>query len=288
MARLKSKRRMGERSATDRFFKLLDQINLTWHRPAMTDYRRNRVPGGTYFFTVNLYDRRRALLVKNIDILRKAVRGVRMKAPFHIDAWVVLPDHRHCLWTLPEGGVDFSARWQAIKTAFSKQIPPGEFRSASRLGKAERGIWQLPFWEHTIRDDRDYAAHMDYIHFNPVKHGLVAEAANWPYSSFHHAVSMGLYPTGWTGGGVALNEVGEASVASVPRINQRRPISSKRRSATHRFRPLIVHHSKPPPHPSTPFHCRPNRPDRAPLRPICETMNTANPRRLQPIRVSRG
>ena len=176
----------------------------------MTDYRRNRVPGGTYFFTVNLYDRRRALLVKNIEILRQAVRKVKINAPFHIDAWVVLPDHLHCLWTLPEGDLNFSMRWQAIKTAFSKQIPQGEFRSASRSGKAERGIWQRRFWEHTIRDDRDYAAHMDYTHFNPVKHGLVAEVADWPYSSFHHAVRMGLYPTNWAGDGVSLNDVGEA------------------------------------------------------------------------------
>jgi putative transposase len=106
--------------------------------------------------------------------------------------------------------LNFSMRWQAIKTTFSKQIPRAEFRSASRSGKAERGIWQRRFWEHTIGDDRDYAAHMDYTHFNPVKHGLVAEVAAWPYSSFHHAVRMGLYPTGRAGGGVALNGAAEA------------------------------------------------------------------------------
>lgn len=100
----------------------------------MTDCRRNRVPGGTYFFTVNLYDRRSTLLLKNIDVLREAVGGVKTNAPFHIDAWMVLPDHLHCLWTLPEGDVDFSARWQAIKTAFSKKMPQGEFRSAIRRG----------------------------------------------------------------------------------------------------------------------------------------------------------
>ena len=176
----------------------------------MTAYRRNRVPGGTYFFTVNLYDRRAALLVQHINSLRKAVRGVKANAPFHIDAWVVLPDHLHCLWTLPEGDADFSARWQAIKTAFSKEMPQGEYRSPSRRAKAERGIWQRRFWEHTIRDEQDYAAHMDYIHFNPVKHGLVAEVADWPYSSFHRAVKMGLYPTTWTGSGATLNDMGEA------------------------------------------------------------------------------
>lgn len=162
----------------------------------MTDYRRNRVPGGTFFFTVNLYDRRSQLLVQHIGILRDAVRHVKTKAPFHIDAWVVLPEHMHCMWTLAPGDADYSGRWQAIKMAFSRKIPPGESRSASRAGKRERGIWQRRFWEHTIRDERDYAAHMDYIHFNPVKHGLVAQAADYPYSSFHHAATKGLYPCG--------------------------------------------------------------------------------------------
>jgi len=177
----------------------------------MTDYRRHRVPGGTYFFTVNLYDRRSDLLTRNIDILREAVRKVRVQAPFHIDAWVVLPDHLHCVWTLPDEDVDFSGRWQAIKTAFSKHIPPGEFRSVSRLKKGERGIWQRRFWEHTIRDDKDYGAHIDYIHFNPVKHGLVAHAADWPYSSFHRLVAAGCYPADWVGeANMTLNDAGEA------------------------------------------------------------------------------
>ncbi len=177
----------------------------------MTDYRRNRVPGGTYFFTVNLYDRRSEILTRNIDVLREAVRKVRARVPFHIDAWVVLPDHLHCLWTLPKGDADFSGRWQAIKTAFSKQIPEGDFRSASRRGKGERGIWQRRFWEHTIRDDHDYGAHFDYVHFNPVRHGLVAHTGDWPYSSFHRSVAMGLYPADWVGdGAVMLSEAGEA------------------------------------------------------------------------------
>jgi len=115
----------------------------------------------------------------------------------------------HCLWTLPDGDIDFSTRWQAIKAQFSRKIPPGEDRSASRLAKDERGIWQRRFWEHTIRDDRDYAAHMDYIHFNPVKHGLVADVGTWPYSSFHRCVAMGLYPPGWDGGAMEPDDVGE-------------------------------------------------------------------------------
>jgi len=165
--------------------------------PEMTSYRRNRIPGGTFFFTVNLHDRNSRLLVQHIGVLRDAVREVRQRAPFHIDAWVVLPEHLHCLWTLPEDDVDYSGRWQAIKMAFSRKIPAGEYRSAGRTSKRERGIWQRRFWEHTIRDEQAYAAYMDYIHFNPVKHGHVAHVADWPYSSFHHAVAQGLYPREW-------------------------------------------------------------------------------------------
>jgi len=156
-----------------------------------------RVPGGSYFFTVNLLDRRSDLLVSRIDVLRTVVRRVRRLRPFHVDAWVVLPDHMHVVWTLPEGDVAFSARWQAIKMGFSKAIEPAETLSVSRAVRGERGIWQRRFWEHCIRDERDYAAHLDYIHFNPVKHGIAASAAGWPYSTFHRAVAIGLYPSSW-------------------------------------------------------------------------------------------
>jgi putative transposase len=166
----------------------------------MPDYRRNRVPGGTYFFTINLRDRQTNLLVDRIDLLRSSVARVRVLMPFHIDAWVVLPEHMHCLWTLPEGDADFSRRWQAIKMAFSKGIEPGEALSTSGQNRGERGIWQRRFWEHTIRNERDYAAHLDYIHLNPVKHGLAPRVSDWPYSSFRRAVKMGLYPEAWAGG----------------------------------------------------------------------------------------
>jgi putative transposase len=119
----------------------------------MPDYRRNRVPGGTFFFTVNLRD---------------AVRRVRARTPFRIDAWVVLPDHMHCLWTLPQGDADFPGWWRAIKTAFVKCLLTGDSRSPVM----------------TSRGDRDFAAHMGYTHFNPVKHGLVEHPADWPHSSF--------------------------------------------------------------------------------------------------------
>jgi putative transposase len=152
----------------------------------MPDYRRNRVPGGIYFFTVTLQDRHSNLLVTHIDAFRTAVRQVRTRAPFHIDAWVVLPDHMHCLWTLPPNDADFPARWRAIKTAFSKSLPATEPRSSTMRARGERGIWQRRYWEHTIRDDRDYATHIDYTHLNPVKHGYVQHPADWPY--YHSAI----------------------------------------------------------------------------------------------------
>ena len=163
----------------------------------MVDYRRNRVPGGTYFFTVNLLDRRSCLLVEQVDLLREVVRAVKRRRPFQIDAWVVLPDHLHAVWTLPEGDADYSGRWRSIKIAFAKGLPKTERRSAVRLNKGERGIWQRRFWEHTIRDDADYSAHVDYVHVNPLKHGLVERLADWPYSSFHRAVARGVYHQDW-------------------------------------------------------------------------------------------
>ena len=175
----------------------------------MPNYRRNRVPGGTYFFTVNLLDRNSRLLVEEIDILRGAVRTVHTRAPFHIDAWVVLPDHLHCIWTLPPDDNDYSGRWRVVKSLFAAAMPHTERRSAVRISKGERGIWQRRFWEHTIRDDRDYAVHIDYVHFNPVKHGLVAHVAEWPYSSFHRCVARGLYPADWTMSGADPAELGE-------------------------------------------------------------------------------
>ena len=166
----------------------------------MTDYRRIRVPGGTFFFTVNLADRRSDPLVREVDRLRDVVRAVRQQRPFHIDAWVVLPDHMHCLWTLPDDDADYSGRWKTIKATFSRHLPTGEARSGSRIAKGERGIWQRRFWEHTIRDERDYATHIDYIHFNPVRHCLVEEVSRWPFSSFHSCVARGIYPANWAGG----------------------------------------------------------------------------------------
>lgn len=165
----------------------------------MPDYRRYRVPGGAYFFTVNLLERRSDLLIWSIDALREAVRATRRQRPFHIDAWVVLPDHLHCLWTLPAGDTDFSNRWKAINIRFIQAIAPTERRSAVRIRRGERGVWQRRFWEHAIRDEEDYARHLDYIHYNPVKHGWATAVKDWPYSTFHHWVKQGGYPMDWGG-----------------------------------------------------------------------------------------
>jgi putative transposase len=163
----------------------------------MVNYRRNRIPGGTYFFTVNLLDRESDLLVQKIDILCDVVRKVRHDRPFHIDAWVVLPDHLHCVWTLPPGDADYASRWQNIKKMFSRQIPATEPLSETQARLNERSIWQRRYWEHTIRDERDYAAHVDYCHINPLKHGLVAAVRDWPFSTFHRYVRESVYTADW-------------------------------------------------------------------------------------------
>lgn len=156
-----------------------------------------RLAGAAYFFTVTLLERRSGLLVEHVELLREAVRKARAARPFKIDAWVVLPDHMHCVWTLPEGDSDYSSRWRDIKAVFSRSLPKNEFRNLVRQKKGERGIWQRRFWEHTIRNDADYAAHLDYVHLNPLKHGLVEHVKDWPYSSFHRCVKAGIYSIDW-------------------------------------------------------------------------------------------
>ena len=166
----------------------------------MPDYRRTWHPGGTYFFTVNTLRRRGCtLLTQHIDSLRTSVRDARRAHPFVIHGWVVLPDHLHCVIELPPGDADFATRWRLIKGGFSRRVPPTEWRSAVRVARGERGIWQRRYWEHLIRDERDFAAHMDYLHFNPVKHGHVGRVIDWPYSTFHARVADGTYPADWAG-----------------------------------------------------------------------------------------
>lgn len=127
-----------------------------------------------------------------MDVLRSVIREVKAKHPFHIDAMVILPDHLHAVWTLPVGDADYPTRWMLIKAGFSHNIPKGERRNASRVTKGERGIWQRRYWEHLIRNDGDYERHVDYVHFNPVKHGFVSRASDWSHSSIHRYIAMGV------------------------------------------------------------------------------------------------
>lgn len=175
----------------------------------MSNYRRPRVASATVFFTVCLAQRGGRLLIDEIDILREAVLVTRHRRPFGIDAWVVLPDHMHAIWTLPQDDANYSDRWGAIKAWFSKHVrlkdtmgckptlQPSEAeklrasRTISKCAKQDGGIWQRRFWDHHIRNDADYTAHLQYCWTNPVRHGLVARPADWPYSSLHRDIRLG-------------------------------------------------------------------------------------------------
>jgi putative transposase len=166
----------------------------------MPRYRRLWVAGGTYFFTVNLLKRRdNDLLIRYVAALREAVRVTRRDHPFVIHAWVVLPEHLHCVIELPPGDADFALRWRLIKRRFTRALPEGEWRSETRQRRGERGIWHRRYWEHCIRDERDYRHHVDYVHFNPVKHNWARHVVDWPYSTFHRYVARGVYPVDWAG-----------------------------------------------------------------------------------------
>lgn len=172
----------------------------------MTDYRRAMTPGGTWFFTVALADRKSSLLTDEIDRLRASFRNVLASHPFKTIAMVVLPEHLHAIWTLPPDDSNYAMRWRLIKAGFSRQLPRIGTLRASLVHKGERGIWQRRYWEHLVRDEDDLQRHMDYIHFNPVKHGLVRRAGDWPHSTFHRYVENGLVSSDW---GIALNETGD-------------------------------------------------------------------------------
>jgi putative transposase len=164
----------------------------------MRTYTRTRIPRASYFFTVNLAERAgNDLLIKHIDALREAFRLTKQAHPFLIEAMVVLPEHLHCVWRLPADDDDFPMRWRLIKACFSRMLPHGERVSASRMRKGERGIWQRRYWEHAIRDEPDLHRHLDYIHYNPVKHGYVQRPIDWPYSSFRRYVERGHYSADW-------------------------------------------------------------------------------------------
>ncbi|MBI3772666.1 MAG: transposase [Gammaproteobacteria bacterium] len=169
----------------------------------MSHYRRSHIPGTTYFFTVNTYRRQRILTHPEvIDALRSTFRSVREQYPFCIDALVILPDHLHTLWTLPPGDADYTIRWSLIKrqvSQASRHLVTHEQNNSQRK-RREIGFWQRRYWEHQIRDDIDFARHVDYAHYNPVKHGLVERVCDWPHSTFHRYVRLGMCALDWGGG----------------------------------------------------------------------------------------
>ena len=164
----------------------------------MVRYRRNLVPGGTFFFTVTLLDRHSRALVEHVEALRAAMRDIRRSHPFAIDAVVVLPDHLHIVMSLPDGDADYPNRWHLIKRRFTESVMKSGTEVARRRS-GEPAFWQRRYWEHTIRDDGDFERHVDYIHFNPVRHGLVDRVRDWPHSSFHRYVRHGMLPPDWAG-----------------------------------------------------------------------------------------
>jgi putative transposase len=163
----------------------------------MPNYRRAR-EGSTYFFTAVTHQRRPILCEPRARAaLRAAILETRAAHPLVIEAWVLLADHLHCLWSIPDGDTDDSIRWALIKRGFTKRVTAGTNVprvSTSPERHRESAIWQRRFWEHQVRDERDFAAHCDYVHYNPVKHGLVAAPKDWPGSIFHRFVQQGSYP----------------------------------------------------------------------------------------------
>ncbi|MDD2800124.1 MAG: transposase [Methylococcales bacterium] len=158
----------------------------------MSNYHRAYIPGGSYFFTVVTLNRAPIFInEERVEILRQAFRKVMKTKPFQIDAIVVLPEHLHCIWQMPDSDVDYSSRWREIKKAASRQI------NTATNKRNERMVWQRRFWEHAIRDEDDWRRHVDYIHYNPVKHGLVNQPSDWPWSSFRNAVNKGWYQASW-------------------------------------------------------------------------------------------
>jgi len=171
------------------------------------EYRRAYLKGASYFFTL-VTEKRRPIFnnESNVAVLRESMRHVKQKYPFHIAAMVVLPDHLHCIWILPESDSDYSIRWRLIKTWFSKHCADALKRppNKARIKKQQQAIWQHRFWEHVIRDETDYQRHIDYIHYNPVKHGYVERVSDWKYSSIHKYIRDGVIPENWGGADITI------------------------------------------------------------------------------------
>jgi putative transposase len=164
----------------------------------MVRYRRNLLPGGTFFFTAALADRGSSTLTQHILALRAAMARTKRDHPFRIDAVVILPEHLHLMMTLPPDDTNFPARWYLIKRRFTQALANTGI-AMPRRRNGEIALWQRRYWEHTIRDEIDFERHVDYIHFNPVKHALVGRVRDWPYSSFHRYVRLGFLPQDWGG-----------------------------------------------------------------------------------------
>lgn len=182
----RTKRRCRVCACTHHFHR---KLTVHAHGSIMSNYRRPKLTNVPIFFTVTLADRNSDLLIREIDLLRQAVRVTRAERPFEIDAWVVLPDHMHCIWRLPGDDTDYPTRWRLIKSRFSRGVPTGALRT-SHVKRQERGVWQRRYWEHHICDEADFAAHVRYCWLNPVKHGLVDRPEDWAFSSFRGHYSI--------------------------------------------------------------------------------------------------
>jgi putative transposase len=168
----------------------------------MPEYLRSRLKGGIFFFTLVTYDRRPILATDlGLKCLRHAWRETNATLPFHVEAVCVLPDHLHTVWALPEDDEDYSTRWRKLKGVFSREYRAAGARTAesnpSRLRRGEVSVWQRRFWEHRIRDGEDLRRHVEYIHYNPIKHGLVKTLGDWPHSSLHDHINRGWLDPGW-------------------------------------------------------------------------------------------
>jgi putative transposase len=176
----------------------------------MPRYVRVKTDGGLFFFTAALADRSSDLLIRQVERLRHFYRLTQERYPFETVAICILPDHLHAVWALPLGDCDYPLRWSVFKASFSRGLAEEASRSASKIAKRERGLWQRRYWEHAIRDDADLERHVDYVHFNPVKHGYVSQVRDWPFSSFHSYVERGILPVDWAGDiGAFSGEFGE-------------------------------------------------------------------------------
>ena len=165
----------------------------------MSNYIRSQVAGATYFFTLALAQRNTNLLTDNIELLRQAYQRANALHPFTTISICILPDHIHAIWQMPIDDGNYALRWRMIKSQVSRNFNANEQRSSSKIKHREKGIWQRRYWEHQIRDDNDLQRHVDYIHYNPVKHGLVSNVKDWPHSTFHRYVKDGVYAENWGG-----------------------------------------------------------------------------------------